>query len=106
MTPKKRLEAFVQGWLPKESNLHVCQGKVSHKRWRPSRRLVLPLIIGAFMGGLLGAVGPFLDWTSWLGPYLWPILIGLITIWIVSAALLARMKQKEEQQKSAKELKT
>jgi uncharacterized membrane protein YfcA len=100
MNLKKCFELFVQGWLPKEPNLNVHQRKVSRKHWRPSRRLILPLIMGAVIGGLLGAIGSFLDFTSWLGPYVWPILIG-ITIGIISGAILGRKKLKEEQQKSA-----
>lgn len=103
MTLKKRLETFVQGWLPKEPNLPVYQRTVSHKTWRIHRRFVVLIIMGAFMGGLLGALASFLNLTTGLGAYVWPMIIG-IAIGIVVAAILIRMKQKEEQQRMTQDL--
>lgn len=104
MNIKKRLETFVQGWLPKEPNVTMYHQPVSHKSWRTYRVIsVVTLIIATFIGGLLGALAFFLNLTSGIGLYVWSTIIG-ITIGIVVGAILARMKQKE-QQRTAKELK-
>jgi predicted small secreted protein len=55
------------------------------------------------MGGLLGALASFLNLTTGLGAYVWPMIIG-IAIGIVVAAILIRMKQKEEQQRMTQDL--
>jgi hypothetical protein len=91
MTLKKRVATFVQGWLPKEPNLPIYQGAGNHKSWRAW--FVGLVIMGAFAGGLLGALGYFLGLASGVGVYVWSMITGM-TIGITAAAILIRIKQR------------
>ncbi|MFA5364456.1 MAG: hypothetical protein WC325_04660 [Candidatus Bathyarchaeia archaeon] len=96
MTLKKRLAAVMNGWLPEESALPVCNQTVKHNRWQPIKHYAFPLILGISFGGLLAILGPFLNLTARLGPYVWPVIIVLYA-GIVSASIFVRMKQKQQQ---------
>lgn len=97
MKTLKYLEGRIRGWLPQEPNLPVYQRTVSHNTWRIHRKFIV--LMGAFMGGLLGALASFLNLPTELGVYVWPMIIG-IAIGIGGAAILIRVKRKEEQQRT------
>lgn len=94
MSLKKYLEVIIRGWLPKEPNLPIYQRTMSHKTWHTW--FIALLIMGAFVGGLLGALGYFLGLTSGFGLYAWSMLIGIV-IGTVVAVVSVRLKRKEEQ---------
>ena len=54
--------------------------------------------------GLAGALAPYAGLNQGLGVYLWPIIVGTV-IGTIVAAIWIRIKRKEEQQRSAQELK-
>jgi hypothetical protein len=96
MTIKKRLNAIVNGWIPEESTLPVCNQTVKHNRWQPIRHYLFPLVVGVTFGGLFALLHPFLNLAAWLGTYVWPVIIVLYA-GIVSVAVFAWMKQKHKQ---------
>lgn len=96
MSLKKYLEAIIRGWLPKEPNLPIYKRTMSQKTWHTW--FVALLIIGAFVGGFLGALGYFLGLTSGFGLYAWSTLIGIV-IGTVVAVVSVRLKRKEEEQR-------
>lgn len=105
MTLKKRLAPFVHGWFPDDSNLLVCKQIVQHKNWRTYRRMFFILIVvAAFVGVLLGALGDFLNFTDGIGLYIWSMIIST-PMGIIIPTVLVRMKQKEKHQTTVKELK-
>ena len=102
MNLKRRLETFIRGWLPKESNLPIYQRTTTDKTWNRSKTFAVFFIIGAFMGALFGALSPLI--VSGIGWHVYFIIIGT-TIGIAIGVVLIRMKQKEEQKRNAQKLK-
>src|SRR3972149_9798108 len=99
MNVKKYLENRIRGWLPKELNLPSCQRATSHKSPRIGIQIWIVTFIMGFVGGLLGALVHSLGLSSGVGVHVWPIVIGIV-LGIVGAAILIRIKQKKEQQRS------
>ena len=97
MNPKKYLENRIRGWLPKEPNLPIYQ-RTTRKTWHIQKRFVTLFLMGAFMGALFGALSSFTG-LSGLGAYIYFMIIGT-AMGIVAAAILIRIKRREEQQKS------
>jgi len=102
MNLKRRLETFIRGWLPKESNLPIYQRTTTDKTWSRSKTFAVFFITGAFMGALFGALSPLI--VSGIGWHVYFIIIGT-TIGIAIGVVLIRMKQKEEQKRNAQKLK-
>ena len=102
MNPKKYLQNWIRGWLPKEPSL-IYQRTNSRIRRIPRRGIAL-IFLGGFIGGLAGALAPYVGLNQGLGVHLWPIIVGTV-IGITIAAIWIRIKRKEEQQRSVQELK-
>ncbi|PVX23074.1 MAG: hypothetical protein CW691_11700 [Candidatus Bathyarchaeum sp.] len=97
MNLKKRFELRIQGWLPKEPNFHAHQRPVRNSSWRTYQTMsVVLVIVAAFVGALLGALGHVLNLTNGIGLYFWSMTIG-ITLGIAVSAILIRMKKNEKQ---------
>ena len=99
MTLKKHIKEIIRGWLPKAPDLSSFQQTKNQKTWSIQKRFAAFFIIGGFMGALFGALSSFIG-LSGLVAYTYFIIIGT-AIGIAVAAILIRMKQNEEQQRTA-----
>lgn len=104
MNPKKYLQNWIRGWLPKEPNSKIYQ-RTNSKIWRIPRIIIALIFLGGFIGGLAGALAPYVGLNQGLGVYLWPIIVSIV-VGIVIAAIWIRIKRKEEQQRSVWKLKS
>lgn len=100
MNPKKYLQNWIRGWLPKKPDLKIYQRTNSKIRRIPRTGIAL-IFLGGFIGGLAGALAPYAGLNQGLGVYLWPIIVGTV-IGIIIAAIWIRTKRKEEQQRVSK----
>jgi membrane associated rhomboid family serine protease len=102
MNPKRYLEEWIRGWLPKEPTLHQ---RTNSRISRTPRIRIALIFLGGFIGGLSGALSSSIGLSQGLGVHLWPIIIGIF-VGTITAAILIRSRQKEEQQRSIRELKS
>ncbi len=96
MDMKKNLENRIRGWLPKEPHISSHQQNSGNKAPKIGIgvQVGVVVLIMAFAGGLLGALGLF----SELGRYL-SVIVVVVGTTIIAVVNIISAKQKEKQQK-------